>query len=278
MDAYPFNLILAVATASASIFLGFLPTKSISSSFFTRESSKFILAWVLVALTSPTKIAHYPLFYAFLSFAAWWNFRKDNAFSGKMWLSVASGLGISTGIMFILAVTPRAYPPGLTPLSEGLLLTSIYLGSGIIGLAYVCFTFIQSTKINSGVTQNVIQRYVGLLPYLTLVRAAVIVATFFLLPGHFENKTTWYNANTPPVSEAHHGSATTYFFKASDSDTSISLTVLAPMALAVLVLPLLAFLAQKQTHLSSRVQPTRTLIAIILIGFLTEILARLLIL
>jgi len=276
MDAYPLNLILAVATASTSIFIGFLPTKTISSTFFARESAKFILAWVLVALSSPSQVVHYPLIFAFLCFAAWWHFRRDNAFTGKMWLSMASGLSISIGVMFILAVTPRAYPPGLSPLSEGLLLASIYLGGAVIGLAYVCFTFIQGAKSSSGVTQSLIQRYVGLLPYLTLARAAVILGTFFLFPGHYESKITYPNTSDTvaiPYTSIELKSTVAYV-----TEGHFSLTDLIVLCLTVFILPVLALLAQNQTSLSSRVQPTRTLIAIVLVGFLTEILARYLVL
>ena len=269
MDAYPLNLILAVATASATIFLGFLPTKNISSAFFARETGKALIAWIIVALLSPTKIFHYPLFFAFFCFASWWHFRRDRALNGKMWLSLASGLGISIGVMTILAVTPQAYPPGLPPFNETLLLASIYLGGAIIGLAYVCFALIQGTKANSGVTQGIIQRYVGLLPYLTVFRAAVILATFFSTPGRLESKETQHTTTQT--------GAITYDYIFAETAITVSNTSLIVLGLSVVVLPVLAFIARKQIGFSSRIQPTRFLIAIILVGLLTEILARLLV-
>lgn len=257
MDAYPLNLILAVATASATIFLGFLPTKSISSAFFARESGKAIFAWILVALSSPSQIAHYPLLYAFLSFAAWWQFRRDNLLNGKMWLSIAAGLGISVGIMLILAVTPAAYPHGLSLTADTLLLASIYLGGGILGLAYVCLVLIDS----DGSHQPLIQRLVKLLAVLTLARAAVLLADILTVkPKDFTAVTS--------------GSNTQSAYGVSISIPNISLVSLMP----VFVLIILAFIAQRQTHFSSKRQPTRTLAAFIVVGIFSEIFIRSLVL
>jgi hypothetical protein len=247
MDAFPLNLILTVATASATIFIGFLPTKTVNSVFFGKEAAKALLAWVLIAASCPTKIAHYPLFYAFLCFAAWWQFRRDNAFTGKMWLSVASGLGISVGVMLILAVTPRAYPPGLPPLNETLLLASIYLGGGIIGLAYVCLTLAQS--FNAGITQDTLRRYTTLLIGLTIARVAAMVGTFF--------------------------SSLDFAMHRQPPDLNIKYLVL---GLVTLALPFLAFLARRASGFSSRMHPTRYLIAFILVGLLTEVAARIFVL
>jgi hypothetical protein len=271
MDFYPLDLILAVATASATIFFGFLPTKNISSTFFAQEASKFLLAWALIAFLSPSKISHYPFFFAFLCFASWWNFRRDNALSGKMWLSVASGLGISVGIMFILAVTPRAYPPGLTPLNQTLLLASIYLGGAIIGLAYVCFALIQGTKANSGVTHGIIQRYVGLLFVLTIIRAVVLLSELLMSGAEnldrIDSSTISSGADVRRVYDG----GMTYV---STPSHSIEEFLLIPL----IILMGLAFAANRAIGFSSRIQPTRYLVAILLLGFLTEILARLLVL
>ena len=59
MDGNPLNLILAVATASATIFLGFLPTKNIRTTFFARETLKAAIAWIFVAMATPPQIVHY---------------------------------------------------------------------------------------------------------------------------------------------------------------------------------------------------------------------------
>ena len=269
MDLYPFNLVLAVATASATIFLGFLPTKTVPSTFFAREAVKAFGAWIIVAFSSPSAIVHYPGMLAFFCFASWWNFRRDHALAGKMWLSLASGLGISIGVMLTLAVTPKAYPPNLPALDQTLLLASIYLGGAVIGLAYVCFTLVQSVKTNTGATQSLVQRYVGVLPFLALARAAAILATFLTFSGYFDAKTIWHKVDSTTASPGAPGFVI---------DGRISLPALGALSLAVLVLPLLAFLAQRQAGFSSRVQPTRPLLALLFFGVLTEILARLLVL
>ena len=276
MDAYPLDLILAVATASVTIFLGFLPTKTISCAFFARETLKASAAWTVVAFFCPLEILHYPLILAIICLCAWWHFSGNHALNGKLWLNVASGLGISAGVMLILAVTPRAYPPGLPLLNQALLLAAIYLGGSVIGLAYVCFALIQGAKANSGVTQSLVQRYIGLLLYLTVVRAVVILAIFFVLPGHYVSKTTY-----PNTAESVAIPLTQFSIKghlAYVTESSFSLTDTIAVGLAVLVLPLLAYHAQDQAGFSSRVQPTRFLIVIIFIGSLAEILARLLVL
>lgn len=257
MDAYPLNLILAVATASATIFLGFLPTKDIKSTFFAREAGKAIFAWGLVALTSPHKILHYPCLLAFFCFAAWWHFRRDRALNGKMWLSLASGLGISIGVMFILAVTPQANPPDLPLLNETLLLASIYLGGAIIGLAYVCLMLVQST--NAGVTQSLVHRFVGLLLTLTFIHSFVIFASWLV------------SAFLPKVRAPEYPRYSSDSFISIHFDQMFYLLV----SLTVVVLPLLAYRAYRDVQFSSHVQPTRALIALVLFGFLSEIIARL---
>lgn len=247
MDVYPLNLILAVATAAATLFLGYLPTKSISCAFFARETTKAAAAWGLIAVTSPVAIFHYPIIFAFLLLVARHKFHRDNAFSGKLWLSFAAGLGISIGVMLILAVTPKAFPPVLSQMQEAELLASIYVGGGIIGLAYVCYVLTISVSTNSGVTNGVVRRYVGLLLALVLVHAALLLFTLGAMPNIL---LTEYE-NTEGM--VHFG-------------------------LVFLVLPALAFYSLQATRLSSRVQPTRALAAICLLGFFAEVLARLLVL
>jgi hypothetical protein len=265
MDGFPLNLILAVATAAATIFIGFLPTKSISSPFFAKQTCVAIFAWALVAFTAHPLIIHYLLLLTFLCFASWWSFRRDRALSGKMWLSVASGLGISVGVMLILEVTPRAYPKGLPQLNEALLLASIYLGGAIIGLAYFCFALTEGTR--SGVTQGLIQRYVELLLWLTVLRAVVILATFSIYPGYFGETTTYNNL-----------ASTSQPYVAYQTEGHLSMNALAVVISAVIILPLLAFFANRAASFSSKIQPTRALIAILCLGFLTEIGARYLLL
>jgi len=265
MDGFPLNLILAVATASATIFLGFLPTKSISSNFFGKQAVAAIFAWALIAFTSPTQIIQYYLLLAFLCFAAWWNFHRDRALAGKMWLSVASGLGISIGVMLILEVTPRAFPKYLPQLNETLLLISTYTGGAVIGLAYGCFALVQGT--HSGITQSLIQRYVNVLFWLLIAHAAVILTNFSIASGYFQSKTI-YNI-TPSTSGS---------FLAYQTEGHVSAIALVVLLLAIILLPLSAYLAKQTASFSSRINPTRFLMAVMVLGLLTEIGARLLLL
>ena len=256
MDGYPFNLILAVVTPTTTILLGFLPTKTIHSSFFAREALVACFAWLLIATLLPHGIVHYALFFAMLCGGAWWKFRADNSFSGKMWLSIASGLGISVGVMLILAITPRANPAGLLPTTETLLLASIYLGGALIGLAYFCYVLSQSISLKTGVTLSLLQRYTGLLFVLTLARAGLSVFQF-LAQGHM---------NLSPL-------AANPFLENYGNQLELLLLVL-----TILLLPLLAYLAQRATRLQSRNLPTYPLIAFLLLATIAEVLARLLVL
>jgi hypothetical protein len=276
MDGFPFNLILTVATASATIFLGFLPTASIRSSFFARASLKAALAWGLVMLVTPPAIMHYPFFFALLCGGAWRQFSRDSAFNGKMWLCVASGLGISLGVMLLLALTPRAWPPGLPQVPQILLLASIYLGGAIIGLACVCASLAHNLSTASGVTYAVVQRYVGLLLNLILARAVVLPALLLLtpdLPGHV--KVAEYEL---PMTKTSLGNGLTDLVFHHAQDVGVSIKTLLLLGLVVILIPGLAFLASRATRFSSKIKPTRLLIAICFFGLLAETLARLLVL
>jgi hypothetical protein len=262
MDFYPLNLIMAVAVASATIFLGFLPTRNIRAAFFAREAIKAALAWVFIAMSSPPAIIHYPFFIAFFCFSSWWQLRRDKILSGKMWLSLASGLGISLGVVLLLAVTPRAYPPGLIQPTESLLLASIYTGGGVIGLAYVCYMLTVGFTNRSGVTQDLIQRYAGLLLGLVLVRAGVLLALFFYKHPLAANLVGVYLHDTFYVVPGR----------------TIRIEVLTLLVLTVLIQPGLAWFARRAACSRTPSQGASVLAGICFVGILAETLARLLVL
>lgn len=269
MQGFPFNLILAVATASATIFLGFLPTKTIRSSFFGMEALKAALMWGAVALVVPAQVIHYYLFFALLCGGAWWQFRNDLALRGKMWFSVASGLGISLGGMLILATTSAYLPVSpltfrhlelnqMNSIDQAVLIISIYLGGAVIGLAYVTYILTRQASTKSGVTNGLAQRHAELLLILVLARATAAAIAFYLLrpdrsaPGAMEKS---------PI----------------DPHTLILMEAAAALGLLLVVLPALAFYVKRASQLSSRVQPTRALMAMMILGFVAEVLARLLV-
>lgn len=264
MDIYPLNLILAIAVASATIFLGFLPTRNIRSEFFTRQVLLAVFAWAFIGIASPSAISQYHFIIAFFCFASWWQFRRDRALGGKMWLSMASGLGISIGVMLILAVTPRAYPPTLPQPGQDLLLASIYLGGAVIGLAYVCYVMMQALSTPSGITREQVQRYVGLLMGLVIARAIIIWVNFvgqvfFTLPrpGMHSMKDVPYQ-NWALMSSPNKGHLL--------------------IGLTGILLPILAYLARRCARSHSSIQAGFILIGICLVGILAETLARLLVL
>jgi len=260
MDVFPLNLVLAVAVASATIFLGFLPTRNIRSPFFAQEAIKAALAWVFVAMVSPAAIMHYHFIIAILCFGAWWQFRRDKALSGKMWLSIASGLGISIGVMLILAVTPRAYPPGLPEQSRAFLLASIYLGGAVIGLAYVSYVLIQGSATRSGIANELVQRYVGLLLVLVLVRAASFIGPCLIA-------LVTYKGGLENVSEE-------YLFFNQRFLINHFVEFKGVVALLGLVLPYLAFMAWRSTNSGNQHRASLALAGVGLVGLMTEIFIR----
>jgi len=274
MDLYPLDLIFAVAAATATIFLGFLPTRNIRSEFFARQIIPLIFIWALVGLASPGAVRHYHYFVAFFCFASWWQFHRDRALSGKMWLSLASGLGVSLGVMLILAVTPRAYPPALPQLGQGLLLASIYLGGAVIGLAYVGYVLIQGLPDRSGVTLDQVKRYVGLLVGLVLARAAVLL----VLIGTTAEISGPTKITTPPLSHTFSIFGRVFSIDGYLRQGGLSLETILLLGLVVIVLPVLAFVARRTIRAGSVSQAASALRGVCVGGLLAEIFARLLVL
>jgi hypothetical protein len=262
MDFYPLNLVLAVAVASATIFLGFLPARNIRSAFFAAEVQKAAVAWVFIGMASAPAIFHYHIIIAIVCFGAWWQLRRDKALNGKMWLSIASGLGISIGVMLILTTTPRAYPDGLSEYDRRFLLASIYLGGAVVGLAYVCYMLTRGLTTNSGITRAMVQRYTGLLSGMIFARGAVLFISFIQR----------HPINTIVVSNDFHGAV----YMRLPSHAHLQGMML--YGLVLVVLPVLGFLAHRATRLAYTVQASTSLVGICLVGFLAEVLARLLIL
>ncbi len=259
MDSYPVDLILATATAWSTIFLGFLPTKTIRTSLFAGETLKATIAWILVAMSTPPAIMHYPLFFAIICAGSWWKFRATNALSGKMWLSIASGLGISIGVMLIIALREETHPQHLSQIAQAIHLASVYLGGGIIGLAYSSYVLMQNSAADSGVTQSLAQRYVGLLFILVLIRA-VVLGVELLAPVYPFNSEVQVNGILN-----HHGAT---YVHVSDL-TLVSLTAI-PMAVVIAF----AFLAWRASRVSARTRTCTLLIATCLIAFASEMLIR----
>ncbi|MCE0499559.1 MAG: hypothetical protein LV481_16595 [Methylacidiphilales bacterium] len=275
MDAYPFDLVFAVAVASATIFLGFLPARTIRSGFFAREAFKAAAAWFVIAVISPLSVVHYPFILAVLCFIAWWNFRRDDTFTGKIWLSLASGLGISIGVLVILAVTPGSLPAtpfGPTDASVSFLvqgwdggqawcLASLYLGGAIIGLAYVGYVLCREASTRAGIG-GFIQDGLGLLYKLTLVRAAVVLLEIATGSG-------------APAGDGPGFHRIFFMLPLNVHANDVRQFGLFWVGICgVLILPALAYLARRAARFSSRRQPTRLLVAIMLVGLITEILAR----
>jgi hypothetical protein len=134
MDLTPVSLVLAVSTAWATLFLGVLSPPALRLQSW--EILKVCGAWMLVALTAPSSIFHWYFIFAFICLVAWIHIRRDRVLAAKIWLSVASGLGISLGVIFFIQAAPALCPADLPLRNYLLLLASIYLGGTVAGLAY----------------------------------------------------------------------------------------------------------------------------------------------
>jgi hypothetical protein len=167
MNLYPLNLVLAVALASATLCLGYLPPRLLAAPFFTRWTLRLAAGWLALAAITPPEILHYYVLLALLGFFAWWRLRGDHGFPGKLWLCAAAGFGISLGPVLILAVTPGAWPVLWPVWARALFLASLYTGGAIPGLAFVLWIFTRREAIDSGVKA---WNYTRLLIALVLVR------------------------------------------------------------------------------------------------------------
>lgn len=182
MDLYPLDLVLAAALASATVFLGSLPIRTLLAPFFTRQVLWAGLAWMIMATASPASILHFHLLLGALCLIAWWKLGGDHGLSGKLWFTAAAALGISLGVVLILAVTPGAYPSEAPAWRDALFLASLYLGGAVTGLAYVVYVLTRREAPREGVSASSFAR---LLVGLTLARAATFLA-LFLAQAHME--------------------------------------------------------------------------------------------
>jgi hypothetical protein len=182
MDLYPIDLVLAAALAWTTIFLGYLPTRQIVAPIFRRHILAAALAWIVVGLTSPPQIIHYDLLLAVLCLISWHQLRHDHRLAGKLWLIAASGLGISLGVVLILAVTPQATPLTLSIFAHTGRLLAIYLGGAVTGLAYALHVFTRREATHEGISPRLVLRSAQLLFLLTLARAASLFGLLLTSP------------------------------------------------------------------------------------------------
>jgi hypothetical protein len=175
-DFHPLNLVLAEALAWASIFIGYLPTRVLRAPGFTRQVLWAGLAWMAVAILSPGEIRHFHVLIGLVCLIAWWKLRADQVLGGKLWFAAASGLGISLGVVLILAVTPQGLT--LDPFGVGRFVL-FSCGGAVIGLAYALYVCTRRQATNAGISSSTVDRLANLLFVLTLVHAVGL----FLLVG-----------------------------------------------------------------------------------------------
>jgi hypothetical protein len=128
-----------------------------------------------------------------------------------------------------------------------LLLASLYLGGGVIGLAYMLYVFTRPEATRTGIPAATVHRLAGLLFALILIRAGISLVLFLLA--------------SPLLSEARF---------------PITTGGLLALFLAVIALPFLGLVALRQSRSPRPSTSAPSLIALCLVGFLAENLARLL--
>jgi hypothetical protein len=172
MDLYPLNLVLAAATASATVFLGYLPTRLLRQDVLFRQPFRLGGAWLVVAVTSGPAIFHYHIVLALLCFIAGWRLRGGHLLGGKLWLSAAAALGLGVGVVLILAVTPGAWASG-APFVFGRLffLLWLYMAGAVIGLAYTLYVFTRPEASHAGVDSSGPVRLLRVLIWVQAVQA-----------------------------------------------------------------------------------------------------------
>ena len=178
MNLYPLNLVLAVALASATAFLGYLPARRLTAHFFTRWTLRFGGLWLAVAALTPPGILHYYGLLALVCFIAWWRLHGGHGLGGKIWLGLAAGFGLSLAPVLILAVTPGAWPDAWPAWRQALFLASLYTGGAIPGLAFMLYVFTRREASEAGM--NISQFSKWLFP-LVLIRACLAIAGLVLV-------------------------------------------------------------------------------------------------
>jgi hypothetical protein len=166
------SFVLAVSTAWAAIFLGFLPAQTLRLD--SREVLKLGGGWMVVGLTSPPAIRHWYFIFALVCLGSWIKLRTDRALAGKIWLGIAGGLGISIGVIFFIQAAPAVCPLALPPRDYLLLLASIYLGGAVTGLAYAGHVLARSSQVRA-------RGYARLLTVLAISWCAVVAAELRLI-------------------------------------------------------------------------------------------------
>jgi hypothetical protein len=243
VSIYPFDLVLALALGWSLIFLGGLPMRLLRIEFFYRQIGLAGVAWMLVAALSPGSILHFDIFIGLLCLLAWWRWHGDHGLSGRFWLSIASGLGISLGTVLTLAVTPGAYPGGTGLAGQILFLAGVYLGGAVIGLAYILYVFTRRPATLADVPVELVQGYGRLLLLLTLARTGVEL----LRPAN----SFWVMAMPAKV------------------------RLILAATLIILTLPLLAWWAWRRIRSPSPSSSEAPLLALCVLGIGAEILAKL---
>ncbi|MFA5264937.1 MAG: hypothetical protein WC378_14025 [Opitutaceae bacterium] len=136
-----FPLLLSELAIGIAALLGFLSIERETARFFKFHSLVAAACWVLVSILVAGQ-ARYPyLGFGIVCLCAWAQFRGGRLFKGKMWLSLAAGLGLAFGVTGLARGYPGSLPAGC-PVGLGFWFFSrIYAGVPLIAVAYMAFAF-----------------------------------------------------------------------------------------------------------------------------------------
>jgi hypothetical protein len=127
-------------------------------------------------------------------------------------------------------------------------------------MAYVCHLLVKNLSSEAGITRALVQRYVGLLGLLVLARGVVLFLSLCIRQP----------VSPRSIGIYHHD--TIYFVSSSRAHTEGWIL----FALVLVVQPILTFLATRAIRNQATNRADYALIGVFSVGFIAEVLARLL--
>jgi hypothetical protein len=168
----------ASLAAGLTFLLGFVPVQYLRSGFFTRHALVAGAAWLATA----------GLFYhiAFLVIAAacslsWWNFRQDKILQGKLFLSLAAGLGLTYGL---LATGLIRLPPLFPTQMREWVIVGVYASAALSAATYLLLATAWSCNPADFKGRDLLQRQTGIFFVALIARTLILGSAIYLLSQH----------------------------------------------------------------------------------------------
>jgi hypothetical protein len=116
MNQHTAFLLLAVLLAAGiQISIGYLPARKLTDSFFIRCTLVTSFLWMIVGMSRSNLLSFVILAFTIL---AWWNFKRGQGKTAKLFLATSSALGVTFGVVGQdLLQRSLLLPPSWTPLT-----------------------------------------------------------------------------------------------------------------------------------------------------------------